>query len=104
MPSIAQLEALLLADPNDPFVLYGLAQEYAKQRDLSSALAMYDRCLQVDPHYCYAYFHKARALHEAGDESGALRTIDQGIGAARAASDHHALQELSGLRDELDAS
>lgn len=97
-----KLQTLLTADPHDPFVLYGLAQESAKLGLAADALTYYDRCIAADPAYCYAYFHKARVQADTADLPGALATIDRGIAAAKAARDAKALSELSGLRDELE--
>lgn len=102
MPSIADLEKLLAAEPGDPFVLYGLANEYAKQKDTTRAVEFFDRCLTADPAYCYAYYHKARALHAAGRKDEALAAIGAGIAAAKSAKDSHALSELQSLRDEIE--
>lgn len=102
MPSIEQLERLLAADPNDAFVLYGLAQEHAKAGRTDIAVGFYDRCLQADPTYCYAYYHKARALANAGRSADALKTANQGKAAAKQTGDGHALSELSALAMELE--
>ncbi len=101
MPSIAQLEKLLQADPQDPFVLYGLAQEHAKRGDTAQAVLFYDRCLAADPMYLYAYYHKARALQQAGRTEEALATVKAGGHFATRAQDAHAARELSTLQDEL---
>jgi tetratricopeptide (TPR) repeat protein len=101
MPSIEQLEKLLEADPRDPFVLYGLAQEHAKRGDAAQAVALYDRCLAADPAYCYAYFHKAKALQAAGRDTEAIAALRDGVAAARRAGDQHALSEISAYLDEL---
>jgi tetratricopeptide (TPR) repeat protein len=102
MPSIAQLEKLLDPANPDPFVLYGLALEYAKAKEFGRAIGFYDRCLAADPHYCYAYFHKARAQEAAGDVAGALATIEVGMKMSKEAGDSHAVSELEGLRGELE--
>lgn len=102
MPSIEQLEKLLAADPADAFVLYGLAQEHAKRGDTARAVEFYDRCLAVDPEYCYAYFHKAKALEAAGRAFDAVTTLRAGIAAAKRAGDQHALSEITGYLDELE--
>jgi hypothetical protein len=36
---------MLEAEPNDPFCLYGLAQEFGKGGRFDEAVAMYDRTL-----------------------------------------------------------
>jgi len=99
---LAKLTKLLEADPADTFVLYGLAQEYAKQGDTAKAVEFYDRCLATDPAYCYAYFHKARTLQDAGNPNAAITTVKEGLVAAKKAQDSHAASELSGLLDELE--
>jgi tetratricopeptide (TPR) repeat protein len=101
MPSLAQLHKLLAAEPNDPFLLYGLAQEHARLGNHTEALQWYDRCLVADPRYAYAYFHKARSQEALGDTPAAVETLRAGVQAARAAGDQHAQSEISGYLDEL---
>ena len=96
---------MLAADPNDAFVLYGLAQEHAKAGGIDGhtrAVEFYDRCLAADPLYCYAYFHKARSLAAVGARAAALETLRLGVAASQRAGDRHAQSELSALRDELE--
>lgn len=102
MPSIADLERLLAVDPEDAFVIYGIAQEHAKAGDFARAVEFYDRCLAVDPAYVYAYFHKARALEALGRPQDAAATLRAGIDMARATDDGHAMTELSAYLDELE--
>ena len=92
---------MLEAEPKDAFCLYSMGQEHAKQGAFLEAVQWYDRTLEADPDYCYAYFHKARSLEELGriDEAGAA--LRAGIERARAAGDRHALSELSGYLDQL---
>ncbi|MFN0010373.1 MAG: tetratricopeptide repeat protein [Phycisphaerales bacterium] len=102
MSRLAKLESLLAADPFDTFILYGLAQEHAKLADWPRAIAFYDRTLAVDPAYCYAYFHKAKAQVSAGDLAAAKATVATGLAAAQRAGDSKALNELGELQIELD--
>lgn len=101
MSRLEKLTKMLEADPNDAFVLYGIAQEYAAAGDYEQAVAFYDRCLASDPAYCYAYYHKARALEHAGKPEQAAQAVCEGIRAAQAAGDAKALGELTSLLDEL---
>ncbi len=102
MPSLEQLEKLLAADPDDAFVLYGIAQERAKRGELEQAVEFYDRCLRVDAAYCYAYFHKARVLRDLGRTDDAIATLLAGLAKAKALGDGHAASEISGLLDEME--
>ncbi|MFG0326572.1 MAG: tetratricopeptide repeat protein [Phycisphaerales bacterium JB037] len=101
MPSLEQLHRLLEADPHDPFTLYAIAQEHAKQGEHAQAIAFYDRCLAANPDECYAYFHKARSQEAMGDESDAAATLEAGIAVATRLGDAKALGELSAYREEL---
>jgi len=101
MPSIEQLEKLHAADPNDTFVLYALAQEHAKAGEHDRAIQRYDQCLAIDPAYCYAYYHKARAQESAGRPEDADATLRAGLDAARAAGDDKALSEIQAFLDEI---
>ena len=101
MSRIAQLERMLAVEPGDPFVLYGLAQEYAKAGDMTRSVETYDKCLAADPHYLYAYFHKARALEAVGRTQDAVSTLRAGVDAARRAGDGHAEGEIRAYLDEL---
>ncbi|MBU6413353.1 MAG: tetratricopeptide repeat protein [Planctomycetes bacterium] len=102
MPSIAQLTKLLAIDPADTFVLYGLAQEHARLGEHAQAVEWYDKCLAVDPLYCYAYFHQARSYQALENAAAAVVTIRKGIEAARKAQDGKALGELQGLLVEIE--
>ena len=101
MPSIERLEKLLAADPNDAFVLYGLAQEHAKAGNHAQAVAFYDRCLAADPAYCYAYFHKARAQEAAGDPRSAAATLETGLEASRSTGDAKAQGEIAEYLNQI---
>lgn len=101
MSRLEKLERLLQADPRDTFTLYALAQEHAKAGAHARAIEFFDRTLEVDPAYCYAYFHKARAQHATGDLPGARATALAGVQAALRAGDGKAHSELSNLQIEL---
>lgn len=101
MSRLDQLLKLLAAEPDDPFVLYGIAQEHAKAERHHDAVSFYDRCLAADPTYLYGYYHKAVSLIDLGDHAAARQTLDTGITAARVARDSKALNELTALLDSL---
>lgn len=102
MPSIEQLTRLLGAEPNDPFLLYAIAQEHTRLGDYDQAVAWFDRTIAADPAHGYAYFHKARAHEKAGRTTEAVETVRAGIAVARAAGDQKAWSELQGYLDELE--
>ncbi|MEL6497366.1 MAG: tetratricopeptide repeat protein [Planctomycetota bacterium] len=101
MPTIEQLEGILANDPDDAFMQYALALEYAKIREHDKAVASFDRCLAIDPSYCYAYFHKAKTLEDAGNADEAIATLETGLGIARETGDQKALGEIGGYLESL---
>lgn len=98
-----RLMKLLEAEPNDPFVLYGIAQEHARNGPSGHerAIEFYDRCLAADPRYCYAYYHKAVSLIALNRKDEAAQTLELGIAEARAARDEKAMSEMNNLLQTL---
>ena len=97
-----KLLALLAAEPDDGFVLYGLAQECQKLGRLADAVGFYDRTIVADPKQCYAFFHKAKALEALGWRGDAMATLRQGLAQARAVGDFKAANEIEGYLDEVE--
>ncbi|MDA0294794.1 MAG: tetratricopeptide repeat protein [Planctomycetota bacterium] len=98
---LTRLLSMLDAEPDDPFCLYGIAQEHANAGDHDTAVTWYDKAIAVDPDDGYHYFHKARSLESLQRLDVAIATVDAGIAAARRGGDSHALAELEALRVEL---
>jgi len=98
---LAKLLSLFAADPDDTFVLYGIAQEHAKKGDHAKAIEFYDLTIVSDPDYCYAYFHKAQSQRALGDLKGARQTALEGVQSAHRVGDGKALSELTNLQVEL---
>jgi hypothetical protein len=102
MSRLDKLLKMLEADPGDAFVLYAIAQEHANAENHADALLFYDRCLDADASYLYAYYHKAMSQKELGDTPGARATLARGIDAARRARDAKAQGEMEALADSLE--
>ena len=98
---LTQLEKLHAADPNDPFLTYGIALEHFKLDDHNAAIEWLDRTLALDEHYCYAYFQKAKVLSDQGDDDEAKAVLDTGMKAAIEAGDDHARSEMMELMETL---
>jgi Tfp pilus assembly protein PilF len=89
-----QLQQMLQRQPDDPFLLYGLAMEYKKAGEPTTAIEYFDQVLRRDPNYCYAYFQRAQVHESLGDVEAAKRTLREGMDAARRSGDAHALSEI----------
>lgn len=101
MPSIEQLTKLLAADPDDIFLNFGLAMEYARQTRVEDAVAQFQRVTKLDPNYPTAYFQWAKLLISQNRHGEARDTLLRGQKAADAAGDRHARMEMQELIDAI---
>jgi len=86
---------MLEREPNDTFLLYGLALEHKKAGQFDEALRGLQRVTEIDPGYCYAY-HQRGLIHEArGDAPAAKQAYQAGIAAATKKGDAHAREEIA---------
>ncbi|MEY4822211.1 MAG: tetratricopeptide repeat protein [Planctomycetota bacterium] len=99
---LSKLRSLLEAEPNDGFLLYGAAQELHKLGRFDEAAAFYDRAIEVDPKECYAFFHKAKSLEQAGRRAEAAQSLRTGLVRARAVGDHKAASEIEAYLDDME--
>ena len=98
------IRTMLEAEPEDPFLRYGMGFELAKLGRHEEAASWFDRALEMDPDHHYAAFQKARALEELGRAAeGAAIARAQGDRAART-GDAKAASELLALAEELEDS
>lgn len=98
---LAVIQQMLAQNPNDSFLLYGLANEYKNAGELGTAVETYGRLLELNPDYVAAYYHCGQTHELAGDADAAATTYDKGMEVARRIGDHHALSELQAARDIL---
>ena len=95
MPTLEQLLPLLAAEPDDAFVRYAVAMEYAKQMRQDEALAEFNEIIRRTPDYVPAYFMAGRACEQKGDVEEAKRFYKTGIDVAKRTGDQHAAGEMS---------
>ena len=93
---LEQLQKMLVKEPNDTFLLYGLAMEHKKAGDSVAALSMLEKVTQLEPGHGYAFFQRGQILEMTGDVSGAKQAYTDGIAAANISGDAHAKSELEG--------
>ncbi len=97
------LQRMLEKDPQDAFCRYGLAHEYVKVGRFDEAIRWFDAAIEADKDYCYAYYHKAKALLEGSQRDTAAATLRAGLVRAEAIGDAHAAAEIHALLDEVDS-
>lgn len=98
---LRKLQAMLEKQPNDAFLLYGVALEHKKAGRATEAIHFLDRVIQVDPEYCYAYHQKGLVHESTGDAGAARRSYREGIEAATRKGDLHAKGEIEAALDML---
>jgi Tfp pilus assembly protein PilF len=101
-PRMAQLRHLLEKSPRDPFLVYGLAMEFKKAADPARAIEHFDRTIEIDPAYAYAYYQKGQVQESTGDIDAAKRTYRDGIEAAKKKGDAHAAGEIEAALSTLE--
>ena len=97
-----QLRWLLEKTPRDPFLVYGVAMEFKKVGDASRAIEHFDRTIEIDPGYAYAYYQKGQVQESTGDNEAAKRTYREGIEAAKKKGDAHAVGEIEAALSMLE--
>lgn len=102
-PRMAQIEALLAEDPDDPFLRYGLAMEHASAGDDAACAEVLRELIArtaANP-YVPAFLQAGQALARLDRIAEACEVLRRGIDAARRAGDAHAQGEMQGLLDSI---
>ena len=99
---LEQLEKMLAKEPNDTFLLYGLAMEHKKSHNAELALQLLEKVAQIDPGHGYAFFQRGQIEESRGDIDAAKKAYADGIIAAKKSGDAHARSELEGALGMLE--
>ncbi|GAA4834796.1 tetratricopeptide repeat protein [Algivirga pacifica] len=90
---LEQLFNFLKEEPNDPFLIYAIANEYNGHDD-EKALQYYHQLLEEHPNYTGTYYHVAALYLHLGNEEKAEELYKKGIMICQQEGDRHALSEL----------
>ena len=101
MDRLKYLLQLHLEQPNDPFLLYGIALEY-KKNDSSETGTCFDKLLTVFPEYLASYYQAAEYFGEKGYYEKALAIYDKGIELAASLNETKTLAELKNAKQNLE--
>lgn len=96
-----RLEEMLAEDPNDAFLRYGLAMDYASGGDDEAAAQCFAELLRLSPDYVPAYLQSGQVLVRLGRDEEARGVYRAGVVVAGRAGDAHAAGELQGFLDML---
>jgi predicted Zn-dependent protease len=101
MDRIALLNEILVANPEDSFARYGLAQEYSNAGQIEQALNEFKTLIEKNPDYTPAYFMAAQTLAKAERVDESKRMLVEGISSARRTGNNHAQSEMTAMLEEL---
>ncbi len=101
---VAALKQILDINPDDAFARYALGLEYSNSGDTDGALAEFQRLLAAHPDYTNGYFMAAQTLVRAERSDEARKMLNAGIECARRTRNQHAMAEMQGLLDEINAA
>jgi len=97
-----RLFEFLKEDPNDPFIIYGIATEYLQIEPLK-AKEYFEILLNQHPDYLGTYYHAAKLYVDLQELDMAKTTFEKGINLAQSKNDHKALREINAAyREWLD--
>ena len=97
---LEQLLQFYKEDPNDPFNIYALANEY-KTQDHQKALFYFEELLKNHPNYIATYYHLAHLYIDLEEDELAQKVFEQGIEIATKNKEDFALRELRSAYDEF---
>ncbi|MGB0523034.1 MAG: tetratricopeptide repeat protein [Flammeovirgaceae bacterium] len=89
-----QLIEFLEKEPNDPFLLYAIAMEYANTDQEQKAVEYYDRLLKEHSSYLPTYYHAAHFFAELDQVERAKEVFEAGIALAKLQKEEKTLREL----------
>jgi predicted Zn-dependent protease len=90
---LAQLQALLAEQPNDPFLLYAVAIEIVSKQPYEAG-ALFENLLKNHPNYLATYYMAAQYYAETNQNEKAEQTYKQGIELAQQQGELKTLAEL----------
>ena len=94
------LLAFYKEDPNDPFNIYALANEY-KTFDQQKSLQYFELLARDHENYVATYYHLGLLYIDLGLEDKAKSAFEKGIEVATRQGEMLALRELKNAYDEL---
>ena len=86
--------------PNDPFNIYALANEY-KLANPEKALGYFELLIRNHPDYLATYYHLAQLYIDLDKPEKAKKTFEDGIQKAAIVDDQLALRELKNAYEEF---
>ncbi len=95
MSRLSQIEEMLKTEPNDSFLNYALALEFAKANEVHKAIELIENVLLREENYLGAYYQLGKFYEQIQDLPKAIDTYTKGIAIAKSVKNNKALGELN---------
>ncbi len=92
---LAQIEEMLKTEPNDSFLNYALALEYAKLNDVKKAIEVIEALLVRDENYLGAYYQLGKYYEQIEEPKMAINIYNKGISIAQIQKNNKTIAELN---------
>jgi tetratricopeptide (TPR) repeat protein len=102
MDKLDALQNMLEESPNDSFLRFALAMEWARKGDYNRSADLFQQLCKMDPDYVGAYLHWGRLCLSMNRKEEAIAIYQKGIEVAGRLADFHAKAELQGALQDLD--
>ena len=100
-PRLNRLKEFLLQSPEDSFLRYGIALEYAGMGNESEAIKHLEDLKNHDSEYLPTYYQLGKLYEKKRQNEWAILNYRQGIEIAKRQKDNHTLSELNAALDDL---
>ena len=85
---------MLKDSPNEPFLLFAVAQEYTRLGSFEEALINYKHLLSNSPGYTGTYYHMGKLYEQLGKKEDAMIIYKRGMEVTKDKGEDHAFSEL----------
>jgi Tfp pilus assembly protein PilF len=86
---------MLKSEPQDSFLNYALALEYAKINDIKKAIELLEKLLENDENYLGAYYQLGKYYEQIEQLQNAVITYEKGVIIAQKCNNRKTLGELN---------
>ena len=76
---LQQIQKMLESEPNDSFLNYALALEYAKANEIKLAIETLEQIIKMEENYLAAYYQLGKYYELVNDISNAISVYQKGI-------------------------
>ena len=95
MERLQHIQEMLKSEPDDSFLNYALALEYAKINDINKATQIIEKLLEKEGNYLGAYYQLGKFYEQLEQREFAVTTYKKGIVIAQKLNNKKTLRELN---------